>query len=175
MISNRFVTLCRIAVCCLIFGTSRPITAQEPNPDDVKEKAIVDRFVVVLEKNPRRGTALDKVYGYHVERGSLDGLVKSYRDKTQSLKGAEAGSAWLVIGLLESLRGQDAAAVTAFEQAEKLSPESYLASYYLGQSLVLVGQPDKAAQAFEQSIQRKPAQADLLDIYQALGRVYQRA
>ena len=175
MISTRFMTICRIAICCLIIGTSHPTTAQEPNPDDVKEKAIVDRFVVVLEKNPRRGTALDKVYGYHVERGSLDGLVKSYRDKAQTQKGGDAGSAWLVIGLLESLRGQDAAAVSALELAERLSPESYLASYYLGQSLVLVGQPDKAAQAFERSIQRKPAQADLLDIYQALGRVYQRA
>ena len=175
MISTRFMTICRIAVSCLIIGTCTPTTAQEPNPDDVKEKAIVDRFVVVLEKNPRRGTALDKVYGYHVERGSLDGLVKSYRDKAQTQKGGDAGSTWLVIGLLESLRGQDAAAVSAFEQAETLSPESYLASYYLGQSLVLVGQPDKAAQAFERSIQRKPAQADLLDIYQALGRVYQRA
>ncbi len=175
MISTRFTTLCRIAVCCLVIGISRIGAAQEPNADDVKEKAIVDRFVVVLEKNPRRGTALDKVYGYHVERGSLDGLVKTYREKTQSLKGADAGSAWLVVGLLESLRGQDAAAVTAFEQAEKLSPQNYLASYYLGQSLVLVGQPDKAAEAFERSIQRKPAQADLLDIYQALGRVYQRA
>ena len=175
MISTRFKTLCRIAVCCLVIGTSGTVAAQEPNPDDAKEKGIVDRFVVVLEKNPRRGTALDKVYGYHVERGSLDGLVKSYRDKTESLKGAEAGSAWLVVGLLESLRGQDAAAVTAFEQAEKFSPQNSLASYYLGQSLVLVGQPDKAAEAFERSIQRKPAQADLLDIYQALGRVYQRA
>ncbi len=175
MISTRFMTICWIAVSCLIIGTCISITAQEPNPDDVKEKGIVDRFVVVLEKNPRRGTALDKVYGYHVERGSLDGLVKSYRDKAQTQKGGDGGLSWLVIGLLESLRGQDAAAVNAFEQAEKLSPESYLASYYLGQSLVLVGQPDKAAQAFERSIQRKPAQADLLDIYQALGRVYQRA
>ena len=81
----------------------------------------------------------------------------------------------MIVGLLESLRGQDAVAVAALEQAETLAPQNYLASYYLGLSLVLVGQPDKAAQALERSIQRKPAQADLLDVYQALGRVYQRA
>ena len=175
MNSVRFLLLCRITFCGLLICACRTVISQEPDPEEAKEKSVVDRFVVVLKKNPRRGTALDKVYGYHVERGSLDGLVKTYRDKTQTSKGADAGAAWLIVGLLESLRGQDAAAVTALEQAEKLAPQNYLASYYLGQSLVLVGQPDKAAEALERSIQRKPAQADLLDIYQALGRVYQRA
>jgi tetratricopeptide (TPR) repeat protein len=40
---------------------------------------------------------------------------------------------------------------------------------------LLVGQPDAAAAAFERAIERKPARTDLLDIFQALGRVYQRA
>ena len=153
----------------------RDLAAQEVDPEETKEKSVAERFVGVLEKNPRRGTALDKVYGYHVERGSLDRLIDGYREKAKSLKGGDAGSAWMIVGLLESLRGQDAVAVAAFEQAEKLAGDNYLASFYLGQSLVLVGQPDKAAEALERSIQRKPAQADLLDIYQALGRVYQRA
>ena len=166
-----------ILACCLtveIVGTCST-RAQEIDPDEAKEKSVIDRFVVVLEKNPRRGTALDKVYGFHVERGSLETLIKGYREKAAHAKGAEAGAAWMTIGLFESLRGQDALAVTAFEQAEHLANANYLASYYLGQSLVLVGQPDKAAEALERSISRKPAQADLLDIYQALGRIYQRA
>lgn len=180
MSSSIITLLSRIFVCWLVMATaqipfSQVAFAQETDPEEAKEKSIVERFVVVLEKNPRRGTALDKVYGYHVERGTLEALIKDYRAKTESQQGQDAGSAWMVIGLLEALRGQDAAAVASFEQAEKLSPQSYLASYYLGQSLVLVGQPDKAAEALERSIQRKPAQADLLDIYQALGRVYQRA
>ncbi len=165
-----------LALCCLVgVLLSSPLKGQEVDPDEAKEKSVADRFVTVLEKNPRRGTALDKVYGFHVERGSLDGLVKTYRDKTQTAKGAEAGTAWMIVGLLESLRGQDAVAVDAFAQAEQLVKDNNLASYYLGQSLVLIGQPDKAAEALERSIQRKPAQADLLDIFQALGRVYQRA
>ena len=153
----------------------QPLSAQAVDPEEAKEKSIVDRFVTVLEKNARRGTALDKVYGYHVERGSLDELIKGYRDKADKRKASESGTAWMIIGLLESLRGQDAVAVDAFEKGEKLVPDNYLASYYLGLSQVLVGQPDKAAEALERAIQRKPAQADLLDIYQALGRVYQRA
>ena len=60
-------------------------------------------------------------------------------------------------------------------KAKELRTTDPLAAYYLGQSLVLVGQPEKAAAAFEEAIARKPAQADLLEIFQALGRVHQRA
>ena len=154
---------------------AQALAAQDVDPEEAKEKSVAERFVTVLEKNPRRGTALDKVYGFHVERGSLDGLIKSYREKAEKSQKADAGLAWMIVGLLESLRGQDAVAVDAFTRAETIAADNYLASYYLGQSLVLIGQPDKAAEALERSIQRKPAQADLLDVYQALGRVYQRA
>ena len=166
-----------LTLACVTLGlaVSFPLLSQEVDPEEAKEKAIVDRFVTVLEKNPRRGTALDKVYGFRVERGSLDGLIKSYRERAEKAHGTDAATAWMVVGLMESLRGQDAASVKAFEAAEAGAKENYLASYYLGQALVLVGQPDKAAEAFERAIERKPAQADLLDVFQALGRVYQRA
>ncbi|MBS0202102.1 MAG: DUF1583 domain-containing protein [Planctomycetes bacterium] len=149
--------------------------AQEPDPEETREAGIVARFVTVLEKNPRRGTALDKVYGFHVERGTLDTLIATYRETAEAAKGAAAGPGWMIVGLLESLRGQDAESVAAFAKAEQLAPANYLASYYLGQALVLVGQPDKAAEALERAAQRKPAPADQLEIFQALGRVYQRA
>lgn len=76
----------------------------------------------------------------------------------------------MILGLIESQRGKDAAAVAAFQKAETHLAANSIASYYLGQSLVLVSQPDAAAEAFERAISRKPAQADLLEIFQALGR-----
>ena len=122
-----------LAICWTVIAISAAyLVAQEVDPEETKEKSITDRFVVVLEKNPRRGTALDKVYGYHVERGSLEGLIDGYRQKAKAQQGADAGSAWMIIGLLESLRGQDAVAVAAFEQAEKLATDNYLASFYRG-------------------------------------------
>ena len=132
----------------------------------------MERFLSLLEKNPRRGTPLDRVYGYHVERGSLDDFIKSYRDRLD--KKPDDGAAWLILGLLEFQRGQDAAAVTALRSAEATRPDDPLPSFYLGQALVLVGQPENAAEAFERALLRKPARTDLLDIFQALGRVYQR-
>src|SRR5438067_11485676 len=139
--------------------------ADDPSAEEAREKAVAERFQKVLETNPRRGTALDRLYGYHVERGTLDKLVGEYIQRTKA--NAKDGVAWMVVGLLESQRGRDAAAVAAFKQAAASLPDSAVASYYLGQSLILVGQPDAAAEAFERAITRKPNRNDLLDVFQA--------
>ena len=156
-----------------------PAHAQAQNPnaeeavDEARERKVMERFLAVLEKTPRRGTALDRVYGYHVERGTLDTFLKTYRDKVAAAP--KDGGSWLILGLVEAQRGKDSLAVEAFRQAEATRPDDSLPAYYLGQALVLVGQPDAAADAFERALNRKPTRADLLEIYQALGRVHQRA
>ena len=155
--------------------SDKPPAAEDD--DDARQRQIIERFLSVLETNPRRGTALDKIYGYHVERGTLDELLKTFRDKAAAPNAdpADAGKASMIVGLFESLRGQDAAAVAALQKAEERLTDNALVSYYLGQALVLVGQTEQAVAAFERSIERKPAQADVLDVFQALGRVHQRA
>ena len=137
-----------------------------------KERVAAERFLTVLEKNPRRGTALDKVYTFHVDRGSLNSWVQKYRDRVR--KDPQDGPAWMLLGLIDLQRGQDAAAVQGFYNAEKFLPDNPLAAYYLGQSLVLVGKSEDAAAALERALQRNPAQVDQLEIFQALGRIYQR-
>jgi tetratricopeptide (TPR) repeat protein len=159
-----------VLACLVAFA---PISPGQDSPTDERDRAVMNRFLSVVEKSPRRGTALDRVYGYHVERGSLDAFLKTYQDRT--VADPKDGAAWLMIGLVESQRGRDAAAVAALRQAESTRPDDPMPCYYLGQSMVLVGQPDDAAQAFERAITRKPNRADLLEIFQALGRVYQRA
>jgi tetratricopeptide (TPR) repeat protein len=153
-----------------------PPAAEEPadeSAEEAKEKAIAERFRKVLETNPRRGTALDRLYGYHVERGTLDKLIGEYAARTKD--DPKDGVSWMIIGMLESQRGRDAAAVAAFRKAEAALPDNAMPSYYLGLSLVLVGQPETAAEAFERAITRKPNRNDMLDFFQALGRVYQRS
>ena len=153
-----------------------PPAAEEPDDTDAeeaKDKAVAERFRKVLEGNPRRGTALDKLYGYHVERGTLDKLVAEYA--ARSAADPKDGTAWMIVGLIQAQRGQDGAAVAALTKAEETLTASALPSFYLGQVLVLVGRPEDAASAFERAILRKPNRNDLLDIYGSLGRVYQRA
>jgi tetratricopeptide (TPR) repeat protein len=168
----------------LLANGTRPGAIQAQAPDrsggpepasaeDDRERQTAERFLALLEKSPRRGTALDRVYGYHVERGTLNDLIKRYQERTA--KDPKDGTAWLLLGLFEAQRGRDSAAVSAFRQAEATRLDDPLASFYLGQALVLVGQPDAAADAFERAIARKPSRTDLLPIFQALGRVHQRA
>jgi tetratricopeptide (TPR) repeat protein len=185
MQSRTWRAVVRVLVFSLVLAWgNRPAPAQEQAPsatvadtassaEEQRERQAMERFLTLLEKAPRRGTALDRVHGYHVERGTLDSLLQTYRDRTT--KDPNDGAAWLLLGLLESQRGRDAAAVAALRKAEKSRPDDALPSYYLGQALVLVGQPDAAAEAFERAIARKPPRADLLEIFQALGRVHQRA
>ena len=42
-----------------------------------KERLTTQRFLDVLLKRPRPGTALDRVYGYRVQAGTLDELLAS--------------------------------------------------------------------------------------------------
>ena len=81
----------------------------------------------------------------------------SSRIATASPRDPKDGTAWLILGLLEFQRGQDAAAVTALRQAETTRPDDPLPPYYLGQALVLVGQPEQAAAAFERALEAQAA------------------
>jgi tetratricopeptide (TPR) repeat protein len=168
-----WLVVCLLAALPLAWPPSRAAAQPPTDEDTARQQQIIARFVTVLERNPRRGTALDKIYGFHIENGSIEEFVKQLRERTASKP--DDGAGWMILGLVESQRGHDAAAVEALAKAKELRPTDPLAPYYLGQSLVLVGQPEKAAAAFEEAIARKPAQADLLEIFQALGRVHQRA
>lgn len=170
---TRWIFAVKLLLMALLFGAVPNVARAQDDADEAREQKIIERFLTVLERNPRRGTALDRIYGFHVERGTLDKLVETYRQRTA--QDVADGAAWMILGLLESQRGCDAAAVAAYQTAEKAEVKNYLAPYYLGQSLVLVGQPEAAAAAFERAIERKPPPAELLEVFQALGRVYQRA
>ncbi len=137
------------------------------------EQRNIERLLETLEKTPRKGAVLDKVYGYHVELGTVDRLVQSYQSRVE--RDPKDGAAWQLLGLIELERGRDAAAAAALGWAERTRPEDPLAPYYHAQALVLVGQTDEAAKAFERSIERKPSRIDLIEVFQQLGRLHQRA
>ena len=77
----------------LAFGLAIHMTgllaAQGPPPRPaaagpaVDDQAVLDRYRGALERNPRRGTALDRLYGLHVEQGRLDQLIDGYRDREE--------------------------------------------------------------------------------------------
>lgn len=158
----------------VIAGSVATCLAQESTDDGV-ERQNIERFATILERNPRRGPAFDKVYGYHLERGSLDTLVTAYQQQAEQREGIDAAARWMIVGMIEAQRGHDPQAIVALTKAEQLQPANAMAPYYLGQLLSLSGRTEEAADALERALRRKPAMADLMEIYQSLGQLYQRA
>lgn len=149
-----------------------PAQAQEDGDDTAAIKS-AERFLTVLERNPRRGVALDRVYDHHLERGTLDELARSLQARTE--RDPADGTAWMLIGLLESKRGREGESIEAFQKAVELRPADPVAPLYLGQAYVVAGQTDRAAEAYEQGIARKPSRQEALELFGALGRVHLRA
>ncbi len=170
-----FSVLVAMLMCLDVIGVGRTESrgADEVSDEEATQIKAAERFLTVLEKSPRRGTALDRVYGHHVEFGTLDRFVASLKEK--SATDAKDGTSWMLLGLIESQRGQDGNAVDAFKLAETSRSTDALASFYLAQSLLRIGQNEEAVAAFERAIDRKPQRNDMLEIFQQLGRVHQRA
>ena len=153
-----------------------PTQATVPSDDEEKERVAAERFLEVLIKRPTTGTALDRVFGYHVAKGDIGQVVQQLTSKATASKDAdESGRYWLLAGLLQLQRGEDAAAVQALAQAQAKLATNPLAAYHHGQALLLIGDTDSAAVALQTAIDRKPAKADYLAIGGQLGRLYQRA
>ncbi len=158
-------------------GDSRPPLAYvvcrlaiDESDEDQQARETCEKFLAVLTKNPRPGTALEKVIEYHTDNGTVDEFIQQLRDDAES-----NNTSWMIIGLLESHRQNHAEAVAAFEQAEAKRPDDALPSWMLGRSLAELDRHVDAAVALERAITKNPDRATLLQIYQDLGRAYRRA
>ena len=174
--------LCVSTLCLVAFGlhlwTAGPVVAQSAAADataesdaEKTERVTAERFLQLLKRRPRLGTALDKVYGYHVGRGTLDEFCQNLETEA---KETNDGKLWMILGMVQMQRSQDTLAVASLEKAQDLLPEEPLASYYMGKSLVLLGEIDRAVEAMRTAIERKPPRADMLAVFQDLGRILQR-
>ncbi len=148
-------------------------TQSEADDDLLQELKATEKFFELLEKNPRRGTAFDRVYSHHADYGTLEKLLETLRGKAK--QNADDGVSWQIQGMIELHRGRFPIAAQAFSQAEKLRPSDPIASYYLG--LALSGSSDwpAAIEAMNRALERNPARADSHEIHQQLGRLYLKA
>ncbi len=163
-----------VAAALTLLLTAVPAWSQDDGGAAAREKSIADRFMQVLLRRPAPGTALDRVYGYHIQAGSLDDLFDGLQRDVEK-GGEDAGAKAMLLGLMQLQRGRDADAAESLATAEQLRPEDAMASHYLGRSLVLVGRGEAAAEAWERAIDRKPARNEALPVFTKLGRLYGRS
>lgn len=135
--------------------------------EDAEEKLAYERFLAVLRRRPAVGTALDRVYSYHQERGTLDEFCDSLKAEVAD---SEDGAAPLIVGLLRLRQGNEPAAIEALEQAEKLRSTDAVCSWTLGKALVASSRHSDAVAAFERALTKNPTRADRLSIFVDLGR-----
>ncbi len=132
-----------------------------------------ERFLSLLKKQPKPGTALDRVFAFYEDRGTLDEFLTEQRALMTA--DDDDGIASLLVGLIETKRGNHSEAEQAFQLADQRRPKDANASWLLGKSLLELQKPDAAAVALERAIERAPQKADLLLVFQDLGRAYRRS
>ena len=154
-------------------GNSENTRNEIESDEERKALAANDRFLTLLKKQPKPGTALDRVYAFHLERGSIEQFLSEQR--ALMTHGDDTGVACLLVGLFETKRGNHREAEAAFQLAEERRPQDASASWLLGQSLLELQRAEDAATALERAMERSPQKADLLLIFQDLGRAYRRS
>lgn len=168
--------------------------------DEAKARSTTERFLKVLLANPRYGTAFDRVYSYHMDRGSIRTLQTSLQsaarlsldpDAVAVAAEAEAiaeakvaialpddadpANASLLLGLIELKHSESAAAISALQNAAALSPQNAMAHWSLARAYSMAHKTDDAVASLEQALKCEPARQDLLEIYKELARNLQRA
>ena len=164
-----FPRLCFIVIA-FVSWTNSSFSQQES--DEVQQAATAKRFLAIVERNPQRGTALEKVFDHHLQMGTLDAFIDELKQRTKL--DVSDGTAWMLLGLFESQRRIDDQAILAFSEAEKIRTKDALPAYYRGQSLLRIGEPEQAVAAFEMAIERKPTRIILLEAFEQLGRTHLR-
>ena len=175
MPKRRFCKILCVTALLTLFSAvpSRLAVAQDADP--AKERLIVDRFLKVLLRQPAPGTALDRVYTFHVQEGTINTFLSDLRKQAAAEEPETQGRYFLLIGLVHQLGGDAQSAIDAFKKAESLRAEDYAPSFHLGKSLNSQGETDKAAEALQRAIDRKPPRILALQVYSELGRLYQRS
>ena len=165
-----YSTSAQVTLPAIVEGTQN--AAQVDESEEAKqERLVAERFQELLIKRPRPGTALEKVYEFHLQRENLD---KYCADLQMYAKTHSHGESWLLHGLVLQQRGQESEAIASFQKAEELLTDDAMASYYFAKALALVGKAEQAVAAMNRAIERKPIKSELLVVLQDLGRLYQR-
>jgi len=159
--------LAMVVLCIRLAGADGHAAESTRSADD----ELLRRYLLVLERNPRFGTAFDRVYDLLADQGALQEFSQQFWESAEL---TESKSAWMIAGLVELRRGRAAEACLAFSNAEARQSESALPGFYHARALTEQGLPVLAVAAFERALERPAAAADRLEILQALGRFHQQ-
>lgn len=137
-----------------------------------REDALYQRYLQILLRSPRPGTAFDKVFEYHRDRRSLD----QFADELKPPDGQQNDAARsIVLGLVYQQQQKYAEAAAAFKTATAIEAGNAVAFRLLGEAQLAAEDFDNAAQSLEQALELTASKPEQLTIFQTLGRLYQQS
>ncbi len=155
--------------CTLLF---LPITSAQ---DETNDARIIERYKLMLNRNPKEGSTFDRLYQFYLEGAGLDAMVADYAAEVEAKP--NDSNVQLILGHTYKRLGKDIETVTAYQRAVELAPTNYYPHFALGQMFATLRQHEdaireltKAAELSEQTQAASPE--ELMDIYEALGRAY---
>ena len=140
-----------------------------------QDEQIIERYKLMLSRNPKEGSTFDRLYQFYLEGTGLDAMVTDYQAEAQAKP--DDSNVQLILGHIYKRLGKDLETVAAYQRAVELAPNDYYAHFALGQMYATlrrheeaIGALTKAAELSEETQAASPE--ELMDVYKALGRAY---
>ena len=164
---KRAIVVCALSLifCTLYFSSVTP----------AQDEKVVERYKLMLNRNPKEGSTFDRLYQLYLEGDGLDAMIADYQAEADAKP--NDSNLQLILGHIHKRLGKDAETLAAYQRAVELAPNGYYPRFALGQMYATLRQHEdaireltKAAELSEETQAASPE--ELMAIYKALGRAY---
>ena len=140
-----------------------------------QDEKVVERYKLMLSRNPKEGSTFDRLYQFYLEGDGLDAMIADYQAEAEAKP--NDSNLQLILGHIHKRLGKDIETLTAYQRAVELAPNGYYPRFALGQMYATLRRHEdaireltRAAELSEQTQAASPE--ELMTIYKALGRAY---
>ena len=163
----------RLVVACVLYLIS--CTVYFSATVLAQDEKVIERYKLMLNRNPKEGSTFDRLYQFYLEGAGLDVMVADYQAEVQA--NPNDPNLQLILGHIYKRLGNDTETITAYQRAVELAPNDYYPHFTLGQMYATLRRQEDAIRelttAAELSEETQAASPEeLMDIYKALGRAY---
>ena len=162
-----------LIVACVLYLLS--CTFYFPAITLAQDENVVERYKLMLSRNPKEGSTFDRLYQLYLEDAGLDAMVADYQ--AEAAAKPNDSNLQLILGHIHKRLGKDAETLAAYQRAVELAPNNYYPHFALGQMYATLRRHEdaireltKAAELSEETQAASPE--ELMTIYKALGRAY---
>ena len=162
-----------LIVACVLYLLS--CTLYYPATTSAQDETVVERYKLMLSRNPKEGSTFDRLYQFYLEGDGLDAMVADYQAEAEAKP--NDSNLQLILGHIHKRLGKDTETLAAYQRAVELAPNGYYPRFALGQMYATLRRHEdaireltKAAELSEETQAASPE--ELMTIYKALGRAY---